>query len=146
MTYKTLLAGALALLFVATLPLAQAQTLDGEPIIDITDPNFQPVPIAIANFVAPPGLAQRADDIRAVVEADLLAALDLCRPGHAVLDVFREEPLPAGHPFWRHPKVTVTPHVSGWHVDGMAETIAANYRRLVAGEALLHEVDRQTGY
>ena len=71
MIYRTILLAMLALVFVSAAPMAQAQDLDGEPIIDITDPNFAPVPIAIANFVAPPELAQRADDIRAVVEADL---------------------------------------------------------------------------
>ena len=82
-----------------------------------------------------------------VVDADLIAALDSGHIAGAVLDVFREEPLPADHPFWSHPKVTVTPHVSGWHLTGSLEDIAENYRRLVAGvEPLLHEVDRGAGY
>lgn len=81
-----------------------------------------------------------------VVDADLLAALDSGHLAGAVLDVFRSEPLPADHPFWSHPKVTVTPHVSGWRVTGGMETVAENYRRLVAGEPLLNEVDRRAGY
>lgn len=81
-----------------------------------------------------------------IVEADLLAALDADRLGGAVLDVFREEPLPPGHPFWTHPKITVTPHVSGWRVDDGVVDVAENYRRLSAGEPLLHEVDRAEGY
>ncbi len=81
-----------------------------------------------------------------VVEADLVAALDSGHLAGAVLDVFRTEPLPAGHPFWTHSKITVTPHVSGWRVTGGLETVAANYRRLIAGEPLLNEVDRAAGY
>ena len=64
----------------------------------------------------------------------------------AVLDVFREEPLPDTHPFWAHRKITVTPHVSGWHLDGGLEDVAENYRRILAGQKLLHQVDRQAGY
>lgn len=81
-----------------------------------------------------------------IVDADLLSALDAGRLGGAVLDVFQEEPLPRDHPYWRHPKVTVTPHVSGWRVDSGLDDVAENYRRLVDGRPLLHEVDRMTGY
>jgi glyoxylate/hydroxypyruvate reductase A len=42
----------------------------------------------------------------------LLAALDSGQVGHATLDVFRTEPLPPEHPYWAHPKVTVTPHIA----------------------------------
>jgi len=81
-----------------------------------------------------------------VVEADLLASLDAGRLAGAVLDVHRTEPLPAGHPFWAHPRVTVTPHISGWHMTGGLATVAENHRRLLAGEPLLNEVDRAAGY
>jgi glyoxylate/hydroxypyruvate reductase A len=81
-----------------------------------------------------------------VVEADLLAALDSGHLGGAVLDVFRTEPLPPDHRFWSHPKVTVTPHVSGWRVTGGARDVAGNYRRLMAGKPLINLVDRATGY
>lgn len=82
-----------------------------------------------------------------IVEDDLIAALDAGHLVGATLDVFREEPLPEKHPFWSHPKITITPHVSGWHLTGGLEDIAENYRRLVRGrEPLLHEVDRSAGY
>ncbi|MEQ8666706.1 MAG: glyoxylate/hydroxypyruvate reductase A [Rhodospirillales bacterium] len=81
-----------------------------------------------------------------IAEADLIAALDAGTPGRAILDVFREEPLPAGHPFWTHPAITVTPHVSGWNIDDGFPDVAENYRRLMAGEPLLHEIDRTAGY
>ena len=56
------------------------------------------------------------------------------------------EPLPPDHPFWSHPQITVTPHVSGWHLGDALKDVAENYRRLQAGEPLLHEVDRDRGY
>ena len=79
-------------------------------------------------------------------EPALLTALDRGRPGSAVLDVTCEEPLGSSSPLWRHPRVTITPHVSGWRVDGGMEDVAENWRRLVSGQPLLHEVDRSRGY
>ena len=77
----------------------------------------------------------------------LLAALDGGHLGHATLDVFRTEPLPPKHPFWAHPKVTVTPHIaSQTRAETAAEVIAENVRRGEAGETLLHLVDRDLGY
>ena len=81
-----------------------------------------------------------------IVEEDLLAALDSGHLAGAVLDVFRQEPLPPDHPFWSHDKITVTPHVSGWHLDDGLLDVAENYKRLIAGAPLLHEVDRRAGY
>ncbi|MBB93630.1 MAG: glyoxylate/hydroxypyruvate reductase A [Rhodobacteraceae bacterium] len=79
-------------------------------------------------------------------ETALRQALDAGTPGHAVLDVTRTEPLPTDHPLWAHPGVTLTPHVSGWHLGDAIDDVAENYRRLMAGEPLLHEVDRSKGY
>ena len=77
----------------------------------------------------------------------LIAALDSGQLAHATLDVFREEPLPDGHAFWRHPKVTVTPHVaSATRPESSARVIAENIRRGEAGEPFLHLVDRDAGY
>ncbi|MFW8635540.1 2-hydroxyacid dehydrogenase [Cribrihabitans pelagius] len=79
-------------------------------------------------------------------EAALLRALDAGRPGAAVLDVLSREPLPADDPLWAHPAVTITPHVSGWHLGDALGDVVENLRRLQSGEALLHEVDRARGY
>lgn len=79
-------------------------------------------------------------------EAALISALYQRRPGHAVLDVLRKEPLPADNPLWKHPCVTITPHVSGWHLGDALGDVVGNLRRLQAGSPLLHEVDRARGY
>ena len=81
-----------------------------------------------------------------VDEPALLAALETGPLGHAVLDVMSREPLPAEDPLWSHPEVTLTPHVSGWHLGDALADVAENYRRLSEGSALLHEVDRALGY
>ena len=76
----------------------------------------------------------------------LLAALD-AGLGHATLDVFRTEPLPQDHPFWRHPRVTVTPHIAAdTRASGAARVLVENIRRSEAGEPLLNLVDRKLGY
>lgn len=80
-------------------------------------------------------------------DAALIDALDSGQIAHATLDVFRTEPLPAEHPFWAHPKVTVTPHIaSETRVPSASRVIAENIRRGEAGEPLLHLVDRDAGY
>lgn len=82
-----------------------------------------------------------------VVDADLLAALDSGYIAHATLDVFHEEPLPPDHPFWRHPRVTVTPHVASLTVpESAARRIAEILRRSRTGEPLLDVVDLKAGY
>ena len=77
----------------------------------------------------------------------LLAALDTGHIGHATLDVFRVEPMPQDHPFWSHPRVTVTPHIAAdTRAITASKVIAENIRRGEAGEPLLHLVDRARGY
>ncbi|MFU8881026.1 MAG: 2-hydroxyacid dehydrogenase [Rhodobacterales bacterium] len=80
-------------------------------------------------------------------DAALLAALESGHIGHATLDVFRVEPLPADHAYWAHPSVTVTPHIaSETRAPSASRVIAENVRRGEAGEPFLHLVDRNLGY
>jgi phosphoglycerate dehydrogenase-like enzyme len=86
---------------------------------------------------------------RLVVERALLRALDEGRLGGAVLDAFRDEPLPPGSPFYDLPNVILTPHTSwssGRVLDRSVELFAANLRRYVAGEPLHNRVDPAAGY
>ncbi|MEM8687233.1 MAG: glyoxylate/hydroxypyruvate reductase A [Pseudomonadota bacterium] len=81
-----------------------------------------------------------------VIESDLLKNLDTDHLGGVVLDVVSSEPLPQDSPLWSHPKVTLTPHVSGWHLGDALKDVAENYRRLMDGSPILHEVNRARGY
>lgn len=82
-----------------------------------------------------------------LVDADLIALLDSGHLAGAALDVFRAEPLPAEHAFWRHPKITVTPHTSARTLR--EESIAQIAGKIVAlerGEPIAGVVDRTRGY
>lgn len=82
-----------------------------------------------------------------VVEPDLLDALDSGHLASATLDVFGTEPLPASHRFWTHPRVTITPHnAADSSPESVAPQMLENYRRLIAGQPLLNQVDRARGY
>ncbi|HUC70107.1 MAG TPA: glyoxylate/hydroxypyruvate reductase A [Stellaceae bacterium] len=82
-----------------------------------------------------------------LVEADLIPALDSGQLAAAALDVFRDEPLPPGHPFWRHPRILVTPHIAGiTNPTTAAAIVLDNIRRFEEGRPLLNEVDRTQGY
>ena len=82
-----------------------------------------------------------------LVDEDLVALIDSGHLAGAALDVFRTEPLPAEHPFWRHPKITVTPHTSARTLR--EESIAQIARKILAferGEPIAGVVDRARGY
>jgi glyoxylate/hydroxypyruvate reductase A len=82
-----------------------------------------------------------------LVEEDLLALLDKGHLAGATLDVFRTEPLPEGHPFWKHPKVTVTPHTSARTLrDESVAQIAGKILALERGEPIAGVVERERGY
>ncbi len=80
-------------------------------------------------------------------DSALLAALDTGHIAQATLDVFSTEPLPAGHRFWAHTKVTVTPHIaSETRAETASDCIADNIRRGELGAPFVHLVDRARGY
>ena len=84
---------------------------------------------------------------RHVVDEDLLALLDSGHLCGATLDVFRTEPLPAEHPYWRHPRVNVTPHIAGRTVlQDTVQQIASKIRALQKGEPIKGLVDKARGY
>ena len=82
-----------------------------------------------------------------VIDADLLAALDSGQVAQAVLDVFHTEPLPADHPYWRHPRVVVLPHAAAMtDARSAAAVVARNVEALAAGRPLANLVARDAGY
>ena len=82
-----------------------------------------------------------------LVDDDLLSALDSGQLSGALLDVFREEPLPGEHPFWSHEKITVTPHIASVTNPGSAAAqIVENYRRALNSEPLINTMDVIKGY
>ena len=132
-------------------PSALEAVVDGAEILV----NLLPLTPQTENILAAPLLRRLARGSvlinagrgRHVVDADLLAMLDEGHLRAAVLDVFREEPLPSAHPFWRHAGVFVSPHVAApTHAASAAAVIAANIRDLEAGRPLRDVVDRARGY
>ncbi len=80
-------------------------------------------------------------------EEDLLEALASQRLGHAVLDVFRQEPLPPEHPFWSHPRITVLPHAAAaTDPDSAAPIAVRNILAFRAGREPAGLVSRSLGY
>lgn len=96
----------------------------------------------------PPGAAVANVSRGELIDEDaLLDALDAGHVGVAYLDVFRTEPLPPAHLFWRHPRVEITPHVSALTDVGIAcAQVADKIRRLEAGGAVSGVVGRERGY
>ena len=82
-----------------------------------------------------------------VVDDDLLALLDSGHLSGATLDVFRVEPLPAEHAFWRHPRIRVTPHISAQTLRAESiMQIAGKILALERGEPVAGIVDLARGY
>jgi glyoxylate/hydroxypyruvate reductase A len=82
-----------------------------------------------------------------LVDEDLIALINSGHLAGATLDVFRTEPLPAAHPFWQHPQITVTPHTSARTLrDESIAQIVGKIQALQRGEAINGVVDPQRGY
>jgi glyoxylate/hydroxypyruvate reductase A len=82
-----------------------------------------------------------------LVEEDLIPALESAQLSGAVLDVFREEPLPPEHPFWRHPRIIVTPHVAAeTHPPTAAPILRDAIRCFETGLPVPNRVDPARGY
>ena len=82
-----------------------------------------------------------------LIEEDLLASLDSGHLGGACLDVFQVEPLPEAHPFWNHPNIIITPHISSiTDPKAVMPQILENYHRVESGQPLVHVVDKEKGY
>ncbi len=83
----------------------------------------------------------------AVVDADLVEALESGSLAAAVLDVFREEPLPPTHPFWTTPNLHITPHMAAvTPASALVDVFLDNLARWQAGEPLRYRVDPERGY
>ena len=101
----------------------------------------------LLSLLAPRAVLINAGRGRHVVDEEVLELLDLGHLRAAVLDVYRQEPLPPEHPFWRHPGIYLTPHVAApTHASTAVAAIAANLLGFESGGHLRHVVDLQRGY
>ena len=81
------------------------------------------------------------------MDEDLLSLLDEGTMAGATLDVFHDEPLPPEHPFWRHPKICLTPHSAATTLrDESVAQIAANIAALERGDRVTGIVALSRGY
>lgn len=84
-----------------------------------------------------------------IKDDDLIAAVKAKKIAGAVLDVYRQEPLPAAHPFWKTEGIIVLPHIGGPHPQRdsiVAGLFVENLRRFLDGKPLKEVVDRKAGY
>jgi len=84
-----------------------------------------------------------------VKDDDLVAAVKAKKIAGAVLDVYRQEPLPAEHPFWTTENILVLPHIGGPHPRRdifIARLFADNLSRFLEGRPLKELVDKKIGY
>jgi phosphoglycerate dehydrogenase-like enzyme len=109
------------------------------------------------NFINAQRLAQMKSDAwllnfgrgHLITDADLIAAVQSKRIAGAVLDVFRQEPLPAEHPFWGTEGIIVLPHIGGGHPQRdriVARLFVENLGRFLDARPLREVVDRAAGY
>jgi phosphoglycerate dehydrogenase-like enzyme len=84
-----------------------------------------------------------------IADADLIAAVKGKQIAGAILDVFRQEPLPSDHPFWTTEGITVLPHIGGGHPQRdrvVAQLFVENLRSFLDNQPLKEVVDRTAGY
>ena len=84
-----------------------------------------------------------------IVDDDLIAAVKAKKIAGAMLDVYRQEPLPAEHPFWATEGIIVLPHIGGPHPQRdkiVARLFVDNLARFLDGKPLKEVVDREAGY
>ena len=82
-----------------------------------------------------------------IVERDLLNLIEEGHLAGAMLDVFDDEPLPSDHPFWREPRITITPHIAALTLRGdSVRQIASKIKLLERGQPIAGLVDRSKGY
>ncbi|NDH62578.1 MAG: D-2-hydroxyacid dehydrogenase [Alphaproteobacteria bacterium] len=84
-----------------------------------------------------------------IVDADLIVAAKDKKIAGAILDVFRQEPLPSEHPFWKAEGIVVLPHIGGPHPQRdrfVARLFVENLERFLNGAPLKEVVDRAAGY
>ncbi len=82
-----------------------------------------------------------------LIENDLTDAIAHGHIDYATLDVFIEEPLPADHPFWHNPRITVTPHIASMiDPESGGKEIARNLQRFINGETISDLTDADRGY
>jgi len=84
-----------------------------------------------------------------IKDEDLIAAAKNKTIAGAILDVFRQEPLPSDHPFWKAEGIVVLPHIGGPHPQRdrfVAKLFVENLKRFLDGEPLKEVVDRSAGY
>lgn len=102
---------------------------------------------ALLKRLNPRAIVINAGRGNAVVEAHLIASLTAGRLRAAVLDVFREEPLPPDDPLWSTPGVHITSHTAGPTPDeAVAEVFESNFERYIAGQPLTDAVRAGRGY
>ncbi|MBL8514404.1 MAG: glyoxylate/hydroxypyruvate reductase A, partial [Betaproteobacteria bacterium] len=116
-------------------------------VLPATQETASIIDAAALSRMQPGGLIVNIGRGALIDDAALIASLDAGHLAHAILDVFREEPLPAGHPFWRHPNVTITPHVSGFTlIEPSVRQIMGKIAALERGEKVEGVVETERGY
>ena len=97
--------------------------------------------------LASPGLVVNVGRGEHIVESDLLAWLERDQLASAALDVHKEEPLPSSHPFWKHLRIRVTPHIGAFaDPQNVAWQVIENHRRVLAGAPPVNLIDFHRGY